>query len=68
MLERINEETRSMALCPNENCPTCSSMAITRSDDAPSGEDETCWYCFDCGTEFPRRHVQWSLGSAAANF
>jgi hypothetical protein len=55
--ERINEDTRSMALCPNENCPTCSSMAITRSDDASSREDETCWYCFDCGTEFPRRHV-----------
>jgi hypothetical protein len=55
-LERINEDTRRMALCPNENCPTCSSMAITRSGDAPSGEDHACWYCFDCGTEFPRRH------------
>jgi hypothetical protein len=57
-LERINEHTRSMALCPNENCPTHSSVAITRSDDASSGEDNTCWYCFDCGTEFPRRHVR----------
>jgi hypothetical protein len=57
-LERINEDTRSMALCPNENCPMCSSMAITRSGDASSGEDKTCWYCFDCGTEFPRRHVR----------
>jgi hypothetical protein len=57
-LDRINEDTRSMTLCPNENCPTCSFMAITRSGDASSGEDETCWYCFDCGTEFPRRHVQ----------
>jgi hypothetical protein len=56
-LERINEDTRSMALCPNESCPTCSSMAITRTSDASRGEDETCWYCFDSGTEFPRRHV-----------
>jgi hypothetical protein len=57
-LKRIDEDTRSMALCPNENCPTCRSMAITRSDDASSGEDKTCWYCFDCGTEFPRRNVR----------
>jgi hypothetical protein len=57
-LERFKEDTSSMALCPNENCPSYSSMAITRSDDASSGEDETCWYCFDCGTEFPRRHVR----------
>jgi hypothetical protein len=54
--ERINEHTRSMTLCPTENCPTHSSMAITRRDDAFSREDEACWYCFDCGTEFPRRH------------
>jgi hypothetical protein len=57
-LERIDEDTRRMALCPNENCPTCSSMAITRSDDASGGEDKICWYCFDCGTEFPRRKVR----------
>jgi hypothetical protein len=56
--ERINEDTRSMALCPNEKCPTCSFMAITRSDDASSGESKTCWFCFDCGTEFPRRNVR----------
>jgi hypothetical protein len=56
--ERINEDTRSMALCPNENCPTYSSMAITHSDDSPTGEDKTCWYCFDCETEFPRRHIR----------
>jgi hypothetical protein len=56
-LGRIDEDTRSMALCPNENCPTCSSMAITRSDDASRGEDKTCWHCFDCGAEFPRRNV-----------
>jgi hypothetical protein len=54
---RIDKDTRSMALCPNENCPTGSCMAITRSDDASSGEGKTCWYCFDCGTEFPRRNV-----------
>jgi hypothetical protein len=57
-LGRIDEGTRTMALCPNEHCPTDSSMAITRSDDAFSGEDQTCWYCFDCGTEFPRRNVR----------
>ena len=57
-LGRIDEDTRSMALCPNENCSTCSSMAITRSDDASRGKDKTCWYCFDCGTEFPRRNVR----------
>jgi hypothetical protein len=56
-LGRIDEDTRSIAPCPNENCPTCSSMAITRADDASSGEDKTCWYCFDCGTEFPRRSL-----------
>jgi hypothetical protein len=55
--ERIDQDTRSMALCPNENCPTCSSMAVTRSDDASSGESKTCWFCFNCGTEFPRRNV-----------
>jgi DNA-directed RNA polymerase subunit M/transcription elongation factor TFIIS len=54
---RIVENTRSMALCPNENCPTCSSMVITRSD-ASSGEDKTCWYCCECGTESPRRNVR----------
>jgi hypothetical protein len=57
-LERVDEDTRSMALCPNGHCPTDSSMAITRSDDASSGEDKTCWYCFECGTEFPRRNVR----------
>jgi hypothetical protein len=57
-LSRIDEDTRSMALCPNEHCPPCSSMAITRSDAASSGEEKTCWYCFDCGTEFPRSHVR----------
>ena len=54
---RIDEGTRSMAPCPNENCATCSSMAVTRSDDASRGEDENCWYCFDCGTEFPHNDV-----------
>jgi hypothetical protein len=57
-LGRIDEDTRSMALCPNERCPTCGSMAITRSDDASSGEGKTCWFCFDCGTEFPRGNVR----------
>ena len=57
ILGRIDEDTRSMALCPNEHCPTCSSMAITRSDDPSSGEDKTWWYCFDCGTEFPLRNL-----------
>jgi DNA-directed RNA polymerase subunit M/transcription elongation factor TFIIS len=57
-LSRIDEDTRSMALCPNEHCPTCSSMAITRSADASGGEDKACWFCFDCGTEFPRRNVR----------
>jgi hypothetical protein len=57
-LGRIDEDTRGMAICPSENCPPCSSMAITRSDDGSKGEDETCWYCFDCGTEFPRRKVR----------
>ena len=56
--ERIDENTHRMALCPNENCPTCSSMAITRSDDMSSGEGKTWWYCFHCGTEFPRRNVR----------
>jgi hypothetical protein len=55
-LRRIDEHTRCMAHCPNAHCPTDSSMAITRSDDASSGEDQTCWYCFGCGTEFPRRN------------
>jgi hypothetical protein len=57
-LGRIDEDTRSMALCPNENCPTRCSMAITRSEDPSSGEDKTCWYCFDCRKEFPRRNVR----------
>jgi hypothetical protein len=57
-LERINEDTRSMALCPNENCSPSSSMAITRSDEAFNGQDKTCWYCLDCGTEFPRRQLR----------
>jgi hypothetical protein len=56
-LGRIDEGTRSMTLCPNENCPRCTSMAITGSDDASRGEDKTCWYCFDCGTEVPRSKV-----------
>jgi len=56
--ERIDEDTRSMALCPNENCPKCSSMAITRSDDASGDEDKTCWYCFECKTEFPPTNVR----------
>jgi hypothetical protein len=56
--ERIHEDTRRMALCPNENCPRCSSMAITRSDDTSTGRDKTCWCCFDCGTEFPHHKVR----------
>jgi hypothetical protein len=56
--ERIDEDTRNMAPCPNENCPACSSMAITRSNDASTGGDKTCWYCLDCGTEFPRHNVR----------
>lgn len=56
-LGRVNEDTRSMAFCPNENCPTSRSMAITRSADASSDEDQTCWYCFECGTEFPGRNL-----------
>jgi hypothetical protein len=56
-LGRSNEDKRSMAVCPNETCPTRSSMAITRSDDPSSGDDKTCWFCFDCGAEFPRRNV-----------
>jgi len=55
--ERVDQDTRSMALCPNENCAPFSSMAITRSDDASSDEGKTCWYCFDCGTEFPVTNV-----------
>jgi hypothetical protein len=57
-LGRIDEDTRSMAFCRNENCPTCASMVITRSHDASSGEGKTCWYCFDCKTEFPHRNVR----------
>jgi hypothetical protein len=57
-LGRIDEDTRSLALCPNETCSTSSSMAVTRSDDASRGKDKTCWYCFDCGTESPRRNVR----------
>jgi hypothetical protein len=56
--KRIHEDTRSVALCPNERCPTYSSMAITRSYDGLSRGDTTCWYCFHCGTEFPRRHAR----------
>jgi hypothetical protein len=56
-LRRIDEHTRCMALCPNAHCPTDNSMAITRSDNASSDEDQPCWYCFDCGTEFPLRNV-----------
>jgi hypothetical protein len=56
--ERVDEDTRRMALCPNESCPTRRSMAITRFDDVSSGEDKTCWYCFDCGTEFPHHKVR----------
>jgi hypothetical protein len=55
--ERMDEDTRSLALCPNENC-RCSSMAITRSDNASSGEDKTCWYCFECKTEFPHHNLR----------
>jgi hypothetical protein len=55
---RIDEGTRSMTICPNESCPRRSSMAIIGSDDASRGEGTTCWYCFDCGTEFPRGKVR----------
>jgi hypothetical protein len=55
--ERTDEDTRRMTLCPNESCPTCRSMAITRSDDTSTGGEKTCWYCFDCGTEFPHHKV-----------
>jgi hypothetical protein len=56
--ERTDEDMRRMALCPNESCPTCRSMAITRSDDTSTGGDNTCWYCFDCGMEFPHHKVR----------
>jgi hypothetical protein len=57
ILERIDKDTGRTVLCQNENCRTCSSMAITRFDRGTSGKDKTCWYCFDCGTEFPHRNV-----------
>jgi hypothetical protein len=57
-LGRIDEDTRTMALCPNETSAMHSSMVVTRSDDASADEDKTWWYCFDCGTEFPRRNVR----------
>jgi|HubBroStandDraft_6_1064221.scaffolds.fasta_scaffold250694_1 hypothetical protein len=58
-LERIDEDTRSMVLCPNESCSTSNSMAITRADDGEaSGEGEICWYCFDCGTELPNLNAR----------
>jgi hypothetical protein len=57
-LARINEDTRRMTLCPNENCSSRRSMAITRSDGASSGEDKSCWHCFDCGSEFPSIDVR----------
>jgi hypothetical protein len=56
-LGSIHEGTRSTALCPNENCATRSYMVLTRSDGASTGEDNTCWYCFYCGTEFPCRNI-----------
>jgi hypothetical protein len=55
---RIDAVTRTMALCANENCSTFSFMAKTRSDGTSSDEDKTCWYCFDCRTEFPHRNVR----------
>jgi hypothetical protein len=55
---RIDEDTRSTVLCSNGSCAKGSSMVVTRSDGTSIGEDKTCWYCFDCGTEFPRRTVR----------
>jgi hypothetical protein len=52
-LERIDKNTRSMTRCQSESCKTGSSMAVTHSDDATGDEGKTCWYCFECGMEFP---------------
>ncbi len=57
-LERIDGGTRNIALCPNDHGSPCRSMAITRSGEVSSGEDKTCWYCFDCRTEFPLPNVR----------
>jgi hypothetical protein len=52
-LSRIDEASRRMTRCPNQNCPTSSSMAVTRCDDASGSENGTRWHCFECGGELP---------------
>jgi hypothetical protein len=52
-LSRIDEASRLMTPCPNQNCPTSSSMAVTRCSDDFGGEDETRWHCFECARELP---------------
>jgi hypothetical protein len=52
-LSRIDEASRRIAPCPNQNCPTSSSMAVTRLNGASGSKDETRWHCFDCGGELP---------------
>jgi hypothetical protein len=51
-LSRIDEATRRIVRCPNQNCPTSSSMAVTHFNDA-GGEGETRWHCFACGRNLP---------------
>jgi len=48
---RIDEASRRMVRCPNQNCPTSSFMAVTRFNDASGGEGGTRWHCFECGGE-----------------
>jgi hypothetical protein len=50
---RIDKASRRMARCPNQHCPTSSSMAVIRGNDASGGEGEARWHCFDCGGELP---------------
>ena len=58
---RMDERTRTMALCPNEICPPCSSMAITRAGKESGDDRQACWYCFHCGMEFPLRKVRGAI-------
>jgi hypothetical protein len=52
-LSRVDEASRRITRCPNQNCPTSNSMAVTRCRNASGGEEEIRWHCFECGTELP---------------
>jgi hypothetical protein len=66
-LSRVDEASRRMARCPGQNCPTTSSMAVTRLNAASGDKDETRWHCFECGGDLPFQNVgtlwEWFLRS-----